>query len=369
MNFYSVLDDSDDEVVAPKVVAKKEKKPAAAKPAANAVPAAAPADNKSAAPVAAAVANKNNVEKPAKTAAPAPSKEKDVKKDSARKANTPNTRDDTPVVKAVGEAVEGSKVDNRGGRGRGRGDGDRRREPRTENGASAGRGGNADGAAERPQKKREFDRRSGSGRSGEQRKGGRGPRSMGNVSQEAADAEKNPDSAVPEIEPVDGAVPADAEAVPEEKPAEPEVPVVQTLSFDEYVAKRNEARANTEIFGAVSIRAVEADFSGLTTKEDDTDELFAAENKSKALKKGSQRSTAKTQVLDLGFKRPDIEVQEDDHRGAGRGDRPHRGDGRSGRGGGRSSGGRGGGDKPAARSNPSAGARININDSDSFPSL
>lgn len=46
---------------------------------------------------------------------------------------------------------------------------------------------------------------------------------------------------------------------------EPEVP---TYTLDEYMATRNTARANSELFGEVEVRKVEADFAGMKTKED-----------------------------------------------------------------------------------------------------
>ena len=60
--------------------------------------------------------------------------------------------------------------------------------------------------------------------------------------------------------------------------AEPEVeaePEVPTYTLDEYLATRNSSRANAEIFGEVSVRKVEADFSGLRTKEEEEDTFIA----------------------------------------------------------------------------------------------
>jgi len=238
--------------------------------------------------------------------------------------------------------------------------------------------------SERPPRKREYDRRSSTGRSGEQRKDGRGPRSFGNVFQEASDADKNPASAEPEIEPVDGVLPAataegDEGATPatpeviEEVAPEPAEPEVVTFTFEEYLAKRNEARMNADAFGEIKpVRVVEADFSGLKTVKEDLDDLLKlGGGKKEKDKKTTQRSTAKTAVLDVGFKRPEVETGDDDHRG-GRGDRgdrpPRSGRGEGGRGGGR---GRGRGDGNSERAPRASGSRvnININDADSFPSL
>ena len=82
---------------------------------------------------------------------------------------------------------------------------------------------------------------------------------------EAQNAEKDPSTA----EPVDGEATAEAgaeETAPE--PEEPAVPEIPQISFDEYMAKRNEARSNTEIFGQPkATRAVEADIPGVVKAE------------------------------------------------------------------------------------------------------
>lgn len=144
------------------------------------------------------------------------------------------------------------------------------------------------------------------------------------------------------MEPVDG---AEDEAEPEVV-AEPE-PVV--FGLDEYLEKRNAARAalNSQ---ETKIRQVDTKaLAGLAKKEEETDVLYMAD-KVKAGKadptKKDQRSTAKNQVLDVAFKFEAVRVDDDDRRGGrGRGGRGEgRGEGRGGgRGRGRASGERGSG--------------------------
>lgn len=91
-------------------------------------------------------------------------------------------------------------------------------------------------------------------------KGGSGGRNWGNPKTEAVEAEKAPierdEAAVEEVE---------VQVEVEEPEPEPEVP---TYTLDEYLAQRNSAKANSALFGEVQIRKVEADFSGLKTKDD-----------------------------------------------------------------------------------------------------
>ncbi len=215
--------------------------------------------------------------------------------------------------------------------------------------------------------------------SGEQRKGSRGPHSFGSEKQEAEDAEKNPASAEPEVESVvvDDAAAA-AVAVVEAEPVGP-----PQFLFDEFIAKRNEARSNQEVFGAVQTRVVEADLSGLRVQEE-VEITFvggvAAAKAVKAGKKNAQRSAAKSTVLDLGFKSPplndsrEFRQQEEASAAAAGGDAPRSNGGRGGGRGGDRDGGRGGGrggrggDRSSGRPQ-SSGARVNIADASAFPSL
>jgi len=345
MNIFSVLDDSDNEEPVKLTVTKEVKKASStAKETVN-------PSNKDSVSTTKAKNDASSIQKP---------KDDNVRKqkENNRKENTPsNAREVTaPVVE--GAEAELAKGDNRGGRGRGRGDGKGRgrggRRPETE-----GEG------EERPPRKREYDRQSGNPRSGGQNRGGRGAFGFGNEKQEAWDAEKNPASAVPEIEAVD-------EAAVTEPAAEEVVQVAETvpatLSFDEYLAKRNEARANSEVFGAVKTREVVLDIENLRVKDEVEEADIWAGGVKTVKKKGQQRSTSKTQILDVAIKFETTPV-DDDFRG-GRGGRGGRGES-FGRGGART-GGRGGrGDARPSRPQTagSSSPSINLNDSSSFPSL
>ena len=147
------------------------------------------------------------------------------------------------------------------------------------------------------------------------------------------------------------------------------------MTMDEFIAKRNESRANTEMFGEKKgTRKEKTDLSGLQKKENE--ELgnygnFGAVKDSKATHK-DQRSTGKTQLLDVSFRNASLENQgrDDDRpprggRGEGRGER---GEGRGGRGGRGGDGARG--PRPQAAAAPrAAGGKLDISDSSAFPSL
>lgn len=216
---------------------------------------------------------------------------------------------------------ETSKEDNRGG--------NRNRE---RHGARAGRG---EGEGER-RPKREFDRRSATGRGREVSRGGRGAFGAGNPAQDAIDAEKNPKAAAEgAVDGVADAVEEEAAPVEEQAPAEPE-PV--TFTLDEFMRKREEARQKVADLAAVSARTVnrETEFAGMTTLATALDDYVGANVAKAEAGRKDQRSTGKTQVLDVGFKFPTVQPERE---GGGRGGRGE--GGRGGRGGDRE-GGRGG---------------------------
>jgi len=146
-----------------------------------------------------------------------------------------------------------------------------------------------------------------------------------------------------------------------EAPAEAEVEVVPepvTFSLDEYMAKRNAARANQEVFAAVKERAVDAKIDG--SKVDSSLENYFVngglkENKSKA-KDGKAK-----QVLAISFLAGSTEKPETERE---RGPRPERGSSGAGRGGRDST-------RPAPRENRSgkSSAKIDIMDKSAFPTL
>lgn len=247
---------------------------------------------------------------------------------------------------------EASKENNRGG--------NRHRERHGERHGGA----RADETGER-RPKREFDRRSGTGRGREVSRGGRGAFGAGNPAQDAIDAEKNPKAAIEGA--VDGAAdaPAEEEEVAEEAaPAEPEP---TTFTLDEYMQKREEARQKAAAIAAVNARTVNKDeFAGMTTLAVALDDYVASSvSKAESASRKDQRSTAKNQVLNVGFKYPAPQPERErgprfeGGRGEGRGGR------REGRDGGRGEG-RGRGGRGAPRSGSTSAAAFNPAD---FPSL
>lgn len=244
-------------------------------------------------------------------------------------------------------------------------------------------------------RKRVYERRSGTGRGREVSKDGAGAHNWGNEKEEAMNAEKNRAVAEPEETPAaeDGeAAPSGwaqdepevqvTSTVPEsESPKEPEPePEPETFTLEEYLAKREQARGNAEVFGAVTTRTVNADeFAGLKKKEaeeDNTVSYGSSKAAAAALAKKEQRSSVqKTQpVIEVGFKNASLNQSGGEGRG-GRG-RGGRGEGRGGRGEGGRGEGRGSGERRNDRGRggfrPSAGGRgsgIDINDSSAFPSL
>lgn len=258
------------------------------------------------------------------------------------KAPAPAPVEAAPPITEKPNSGRGGNSRGRGGAGRGR-----------------GRGGDKKGKHEG------FDRQSGTGRGKEVSKSGSGKGNWGNPKEEAEHAEKEhledvaatAETPADEEENAPGAVVE--EAVPEV--VEPEVP---TYTLDQYLATRDSARSNNEIFGAFSVRAVDAsEFSGMKTKEESED-IFIALGAAKASKKKeqNQRSAKNNVILDVGFSVAPTEVPtREGGRGRGRG----RGEGgREGRGRGEGRGGRGRGG--GRRSND---PKVDIHDSNAFPAL
>jgi hypothetical protein len=199
-------------------------------------------------------------------------------------------------------------------------------------------------------------------------RGGRGPYGFGNAEQEALDAEKDHTK----TEEAAASENVDAAAEPEQESAEvadveEEAP---TLSYDDFMKKREESRASS-LFAPKNVRTVNAatQFAGLTSKKDEEEE---EERLKAAAQKKDQRSTQKTQVLDVSFK---FESANNDQRMGGRGGRDFN---RGGRGdsnhsdrdfsrGGRGRGNRGGRGQPDRRPRSNnVPAQLNSGD---FPSL
>lgn len=240
---------------------------------------------------------------------------KEAKQDKKAPAAAPAAAP-APAATASKEAgdAEVAKDNNRGGRPRGKG---REREHKGGRGGKEGEEG-----GRRP--KREFDRRSGTGRGREVSRGGRGAFGAGNVDQDAHDAEKHPHEAKDVLEPVEpqtDAAEGEAQAEAEPEPAQ--------VSFDDFIQQREASRAKLQsVVGPKSVRVVDkaAQFGDLEPKSDNDLDAYMPGTKGKhAVAKKDQRCSAKS-VLDLGFRFASNPQPEFKPRGE-RGPRGGRGDG------------------------------------------
>ncbi|TMW60585.1 hypothetical protein Poli38472_000627 [Pythium oligandrum] len=204
-------------------------------------------------------------------------------------------------------------------------------------GRGAGRGGRGG--------RREFERRSGTGRGKETSKQGGGARNWGN------DNDKS--ELVAEAAVQEGKVEGEDE-VAEEAPVEEEEEEVQ-LTLDEYLAKKKESRSG-ELFAEVEVRQVADEFTNAVqiTKEGKTPDFIEAQYEKVFSKKTSGRK--KQLITDLGFQAPAPERRFRDNEDS-RGGRGGRGGARGGRG--ARGGARGG----------RTGAAPNVADLKAFPSL
>mmetsp|Transcript_31048 Transcript_31048/g.38939 ORF Transcript_31048/g.38939 Transcript_31048/m.38939 type:complete len:300 (+) Transcript_31048:210-1109(+) len=201
---------------------------------------------------------------------------------------------------------------------------------------------------------REFDRRSGTGRGREMKKGGAGGHNWGqadDITANTNDAEETP--ATTEA-PAEGQAPAEPEV--EQPPPEPEVVHLSLEEYEAQKAAKAEELAEHEFFEERDELAVDEDeFEGLTIKEaqeEEDDDILLGGNEAKGKKGKKKKSSgrAKQLVTDVGFRPPPIE--RGGRGGRGRGDRGPR----------RDYGGRGGGAGAPAQNT----AELDIN---AFPSL
>lgn len=252
-------------------------------------------------------------------------------KDNAKKREPKNAN--KKAVAATKGAVEPSKQENR-------------RRPNNDRNTKQGRGGRnppRDG-------KRAYDRRSGTGRGKEIKKGGGGARNWGSDKAEAKkmegkiDEEEVKDDQI--VAPVEGGEPAAEEPAPEEESK----PEDKTMTLADYMASKGKKEDNAG-------REVESEFTGVTaSKKEEEDFLVMGGSKTKKTKK---KKDDQKKVVDVGFRTAN---PNSGRGGRGRGDRGGRGGrgNRDGRGRGRGRGGRG-------PKNQNAG--INVQDEAAFPSL
>jgi plasminogen activator inhibitor 1 RNA-binding protein len=208
--------------------------------------------------------------------------------------------------------------------------------------------------------KRQYDRRSGTGRGKEIKKSGGGGRNWGS-DKDAAKKAEGPvtegaeDANTPEAE--DKVETVEEEEVAEEK--EPE-PVDNTISYDEYVATK--AKPDSALFKPVETREVDNEFAGkAAAKKEEVD--FLVMGGGKQLKKKGTKKEKQTLVLDFKVKN----AISDDRRREERRDGGGRRDGGSGRRDGGS--GRRDGDRPRGARGGGRGGKVDPNDASAFPSL
>lgn len=192
-------------------------------------------------------------------------------------------------------------------------------------------------------------------------RGGRGSYNTGSVEQEAQDAEKDPENAVAEAT---GDAPEAEVAEDAEAPVEAVVETVKTLSLEEFVRQRGEARSASKLLASQqAARSVPTDglASALPSKSNrDEDNTTVARNKK------DQRSTGKGAAVELAFKFETPNVAPP---------RPRRDENESGRGNGRrndsrgeSRGGKGGRGESRPDSRKAGASSVNISSTD-FPAL
>lgn len=177
-------------------------------------------------------------------------------------------------------------------------------------------------------------------------RGGRGPGGWGSPEEEARQAEKDPSVVLAEGE-EDGEG-NDADEVVEEVPT--------VFGFEEAMARRNEARANSELFGATKERTVEVDTKLKAFVKEENPQFVGKEVKAvtKAQRSANKAALAASFTVSSA---PEFVPRERDNNGG-------RGAGRGGRGEGR--GGRGGRGEGRGRGAPRTSAKLNTDD---FPAL
>jgi len=179
---------------------------------------------------------------------------------------------------------------------------------------------------------------------GKESRGGRGPGNWGSHDEEARTAAKNPAAALDDSAPTE-----DTEAEAEPVEAAPTV-----FGFDDMAARREAARANSELFGSVKERTVAADNTMKVAQK----EVYTTQWEGKGAKVKAQKEQKTKVVLQTAFTVAPAEEPETRAPRENRDSRDRDSRGRGGRGGGRDNGrsagrgagrGRGGESKSALR--------------------
>lgn len=262
--------------------------------------------------------------------------------DTERKAPTPTVNKKKQAPKKT--VVEPSKVEKR----------PPKKEDRHTKGGRGSRPAARDG-------KRTHDRRSGTGRGREVKKGGGGGRNWGSDQNDARKAEGpvtegKEDVNTPESE---EAAEKEEEAVEEKEPEPEEI----TMSYDEYMAQK--AKPDSEAFKALESREVDNEFAGkAAAKKEEADFLVMGGGKG-LRKKGAGKKEKEKLVLDFKVKSAISDDRGGDKRRDGRRDGGRRDGGNRNRDGRRSD--RGSRGKGKGRGGSSRG--VDTTSNDAFPSL
>lgn len=264
------------------------------------------------------------------------------------------------------------------------------------------KGGRGRGGRHAPREgKRAYDRRSGTGRGKEIKKGGGGGHNWGSNKDEARSAEQNAvieegkGTEEPKVDVgVEGArAPEEAEELTEKHVEFEEEPEEEdnTLTYEEFMAQKAEEQKDSEGFSPLNEKQLEVDsaFKSMKLKKDKEEEDFLVMGGGKSKQKRNKTNTGK-KMLDIDIKVGGQGGFGGRGRGRGRGDDRRRegGDGRgrggdgggrferrggrgrdsAGRGEGRGGRGSGRGRSDGARSG-GRGENINVEDPSAFPSL
>jgi len=216
--------------------------------------------------------------------------------------------------------------------------------------------------------KREYDRRSGTGRGKEIKKGGGGARNWGSDKNDA----KKMEGRINEDEEI--APRADGEDNPVDIPSEEVVPPKEdnTMTYAEYMASKGKKEE-------ASLRETKNEFADVTAAAKGKEESFISMGGGKN-KKDKKKKEVEKKTIDVGFRVAKANADADGGRSEGRGDRR---DSRGGRGDKRDGRGRGRGDRRDGRGRGRGGTGgrggrsvstkkpqgLNVQDEGAFPSL
>lgn len=206
---------------------------------------------------------------------------------------------------------------------------------------------------------REFDRKSGTGRSGPgavQRKDGSGKGNWGSNTEMINSADADQEAVTKEIA-------AEGDEPTEEPVAEPEPEEEDNeMTLEEYQAKLLSERANSDAFKTLKPRAIETDFGGAAILKKQEEEDFTSSKAKNFRKKNKQTKNVASLDVKLNYARSDDSGREERGKGKGKGGGFRgRGEARGGKGKGKGGGG--------FRGNKGGPRNLNVDDAAAFPTL